>query len=328
MESDVSLVRQIKTKLFTHEDKGNFHKTLGIACLLSYIYRFAQVGERDMGFGITRGTLGVIFMHLTLSVSSLIFRIPMKRIAGGYRIWPEYRLHSIVFACRSLACMLLTWLEGHYGWAPEYRWNAAIVLATNAAADLSSMSVGAAQSNSIRDLDAGPATRFFFSAMQFHATMGCMLGTRRFSTQFIYVWIIQFNAFLMTIRRKNLAPQGALVTIYGLMLVFGFIIASYEAHRVGAYCMVNAIANFAALARLGLRAPKYPMWIGFAILTHFSRDTIEHFGGTHVGAVPWPAVYAVSVTLLLGLGYHKITNARDRAAAEAENGADAKVKAG
>ena len=90
-------------------------------------------------------------------------------------------------------------------------------------------------------------THFFFSAMQFHATMGCMLGTRRFSTQFIYVWIIQFNAFLMTIRRKNLAPHSALVTIYGLMLVFGFVIASYEAQRYGAFLMVNALGNFAGV---------------------------------------------------------------------------------
>jgi len=184
------------------------------------------------------------------------------------------------------------------------------------AADISSKSQGevgtAGRSNTIRDLEAGPATRFFFSAMQFHATMGCMLGTRRFSTQFIYVWIIQFNAFLMTIRRKNLAPQGVLVTIYGLMLVFGFVVASYEANRVGAFFMVNVIANLAAFTRLGLRAPKYPMWIGFAILTHFSRDTLEAFGGTHVGAVPWPALYGASVALLLALGYHKVVIVGDR----------------
>jgi len=41
----------------------------------------------------------------------MIFKIPLKRIASGYRIWPEYRLHSIFFALRSLSMMLLIWLS-------------------------------------------------------------------------------------------------------------------------------------------------------------------------------------------------------------------------
>ena len=35
------------------------------------------------------------------------------------------------------------------------------------------------------------------------------------TTRFVYVWIIQFTAFLMTLRRKNLAPHGPLVVGYG-----------------------------------------------------------------------------------------------------------------
>jgi hypothetical protein len=225
-ESPQPLLRQIRTKLFTREDNTNIHKTLGVTCLLSYLWHFVRVGEGDMGFTNTYSTPMVIALHLLLSVSSIIFRIPAKRIVSGYRIWPEYRLHSIMFACRSLACMLLTWVEAQQGWAPEYRANAVICLATIAAADLSSYMVGpAGRSSTIRDLEAGPATHFFFSAMQFHATMGCMLGVRRYSTQFIYVWIIQFNAFLMTLRRKNLAGHTALVTTYGFMLAFGYMVS-------------------------------------------------------------------------------------------------------
>ena len=223
-------LRDVYRKLFTIEDKYNFHKTLGISCLLSYIYRFAQVGPTDMGFATTPGTLLAICVHTSLSVSSLIFRIPHARIKSGYRIWPEYRIHSIVFACRSLAGMLVTWLEMKLGREPNYLLNFAIVLLTITAADLGSMAQGkpgtAGRSSTIRDLDAGPAAHFFFSAMQFHATMGCMLGIRRYSTQFLYVFIIQFNAFLMTMRRKNLAPHTFLVTTYGLMLVFGYAVSA------------------------------------------------------------------------------------------------------
>jgi len=258
-------LKEVYAKLFTQEDNFNLHKSLGIFCLLHYAWRFAQSGPTDMGFAYSNATLGCIAAHLLLSVSSLIFKIPLKRIASGYRIWPEYRLHSIVFACRSLAMMLVIWAEGRFGLEPNHHLNYLVALGTIAAADLSSWSVGpAGRSSTIQDLEAPPAMRYFFSVMQFHATMGVMLGVRRFSTQFIYAWIIQLNAFLMTLRRKNLAPHSALVWTYGAMLVFGFIVCSYEAHTIGAFVMVNTLANTAAVLRLGGRTPKYLLWSSVA----------------------------------------------------------------
>ena len=37
----------------------------------------------------------------------------------------------------------------------------------------------------------GNGSRVGLQVMQFHATTGCLIGVRRFSTQFIYVWIVQ-----------------------------------------------------------------------------------------------------------------------------------------
>eukprot|EP00325_Prymnesiales_sp_UTEX-LB-985_P022714 CAMPEP_0174738914 /NCGR_PEP_ID=MMETSP1094-20130205/70687_1 /TAXON_ID=156173 /ORGANISM="Chrysochromulina brevifilum, Strain UTEX LB 985" /LENGTH=390 /DNA_ID=CAMNT_0015942409 /DNA_START=13 /DNA_END=1185 /DNA_ORIENTATION=- len=308
--SGSTFISQVYKKLFTSEDTFNMHKTLGIACLASYIYRFAHVGSADMNFTTGPWTLVTIALHLLLSVSSLIFRIPVKRIVGGYRIWPEYRLHSIMFAARSLAGMLLTWYELRHGLEPNYLLNVAIVLGTIVAADLSSMSMGppgtAGRSSTIQDLDAGPATRFFFSVMQFHATMGNLVGVRRFSVMFVHVWVIQFNAFLMTIRRKNLAPHSALVTTYGLMLTFGFCVACHEQIGTGALAMVNTLANLAAVLRLGLRMPKYPLWIGIAVLTYLARPTIAE--GSALAAA-WPYAWAASVAAVLAAGAHKISKA-------------------
>ena len=45
--------------------------------------------------------------HLALQLSGLRFTIPRRRVAEGSRIWPEYRWHALVFACRSLALMAL-----------------------------------------------------------------------------------------------------------------------------------------------------------------------------------------------------------------------------
>ena len=180
--------------LFTKEDHGHVHKMLGISVMCHFIWRFAHVGPtKDMLFGPTNKTLACIALHATLSASSLIFRIPIKRIAEGSRIWPEYRLHSISFAYRSLACMLVTWLEMRYGVTePFYPANGAIVIGTMLLADFGSWWVGpAGRSSTIQELDAPPFARFFFSVMQFSATAGCLVGVRRFGTQFIYVWVIR-----------------------------------------------------------------------------------------------------------------------------------------
>ena len=54
--------------LFTAEDTFSFHKTLGIACLFSYAYRFANVGESDMKFDASNATLFWIAVHAALRV--------------------------------------------------------------------------------------------------------------------------------------------------------------------------------------------------------------------------------------------------------------------
>jgi len=304
-----SFLKSVKARLITKEDPNQLHKTLGIACLLNFIARFVQAGPADMGFSASLGTLLTIGAHLLLSVSSLIFKIPTKRIVGGYRIWPEYRLHSIAFACRSLALMLLVWIEQRFALEPMHALNGVIVLATIGAADFGTYIVGeAGRSSTIQDLEAPPAMRFFFSVMQFHATTGCLLGLRRYSNHFIYVWIVQVNAFLMTIRRKNLAPHVALVWTYGFMLVFGFVVCSYEAQLVSSFLLTNTIANTAAALRLGLRAPKYPMWLGMAVLMELARP--------HATAAWWPACYAASVSAVLAVGYRRISNPRSTAAAK------------
>jgi len=242
--------------------------------LLHFLYRFSRVGPvKDMDFGPTGRTLACLGLHALLSASSLIFRIPTKRIAEGSRIWPEYRLHSIAFAYRSLSCLLVTWLEQRHGVEqPIFLANAAIVLATMGAADLGTWYVGpAGRSSTIQELDAPPFMRFFFSVMQFHATAGCLVGVRRFATQFFYVWIIQFTAFLMTLRRKNLVPHGPLVTTYGVMLASGFVISTIDHTLHGSWLMVNALATAAAVLRLGLRVNKYVLWGGLGAALHVAR---------------------------------------------------------
>jgi hypothetical protein len=128
--------------------------------LLSYIYRLSQWGDADMGFATRPAlTLPTIFLHWCLNLSAFAFKIPAKRIKSGDRIWPEYRLHSLVFLSRSLAIMCVYYYEQHYQLEPNYIFNFAIVMVTLIAADASSWSVGENRSSSIREL--GVLSTFF-----------------------------------------------------------------------------------------------------------------------------------------------------------------------
>ena len=255
--------------LFTHEDKGNMHKVFGLPCLVHIMFRLASVPFRpfdDMGFRATPLTAVLLMWHLMLSLTSLIFRIPKVRIREGSRIWPEFRLHSIVFACRSLACLTILWLERRYDphGEPRYWANVAVVFATLISADLATASVDpASRSNTIRGLDTTAAYKFAFSFMQFLGTCGCLVGLRAFGGQFAIVFIIQTYAFTLTLRRKNLVSHRATVFIYSYQLSIGGAIAQIEIWQAGqwqALFMFPALAAVAMLLRVGCGLNKYLVW--------------------------------------------------------------------
>lgn len=248
-----------KKQLITHEDPFHFHKTLGIACLLSFIWRLAHCGASDMGFATHPSwTLPTIALHWSLTLSAFVFKIPAKRIKSGDRIWPEYRLHALVFLSRSLALLCVYYVEQLYQLEANYDWNFAIVLLSLLAADVSSWSVGDNRSPSIRELDTHPAVKFYFSVMQFGATAGCLYGLRRYSLMFYMAFIVQINPFLMTLRRKNLLSKSVVVTLYGIGLAsaIALVVSEYSTYSpagFNSFMCQGVIVNLAALLRLGPR---------------------------------------------------------------------------
>ena len=301
---------KVRKALFTREDVFNFHKTLGMSCMISYAYRFSQVGDADMGFGPTVGTLGSIVLHMTLSVSSMIFKIPRKRSLSLYRIWPEYRLHSIVFAWRALLAMLITWAEAKLGLEPQYALNMALVIVCFMASDYASASVGEHASKSIRDLPVPPVVQFAASWLQFHMTQQIILGVRRYSVMFVYVLIIQVNAFLMTVQRKNLGSVGSTMGFYFCMLVVGYYTVTSELVRAGGWPLFlasNALGNAAAVARMSgswLGGHKYLMWSLVGVITHLTRHTFESGDTDYLQA--WLAAFVLTYGAVGTLGYRKV----------------------
>jgi hypothetical protein len=265
-------------QLTTKEDGIHVHKVLGVLALCSFLWRVPQFGANDMGFAThAEWTLPTLFLHLCLNLSSFEFRIPAKRIrSDGGRMWPEYRLHSLVFVLRTLGCIAINWYEQrsqvhsedqhHQLFRPNYTLNFYLVLASLAAADLSSHSVEH-QSNSIRELKAPVAIKYYFSVMQFMATSVALFGDRRNSVYFYKVMVLQVTAFLLTLRRKNLVSHSLNVVLYGALLAGGLGIGLYEyvgrrsGGDVDALIMVGSMA---ALWRMGpwpsVLRNKYLIW--------------------------------------------------------------------
>lgn len=125
-------------KLVTKEDGhyGHVHKIIGTAALAHYGYRtYLLITTGSMQFDDSIFTLACIFLHMVLSVSSFIFKIPNNRINSAPMIYPEFRLHSIIFAYRSLIVMLLMWSSRRWDTVLPLYFRGVVVLLTMAAAD-------------------------------------------------------------------------------------------------------------------------------------------------------------------------------------------------
>lgn len=277
-----------KQQLITKEDPMHIHKTLGILCMISYIFRVIQIGPSDMGFATFPSlTMPTIILHLLLNITSLVFKIPSRRISSGYRIWPEYRLHSLVFLCRSLAVMTLFWYEQTFQKEPNYDYNLAIIMLGLVAADLSSYSQRQYRSSTIRDLDTEPWVKFLFSVAQFCGSANILIGLRyRYSFHMMSVIVVQCNAFMMTIRRKNLAGQSMLVALYGFLLITSLVVCTYEYWRVDEKVFLTActIAHVSVTQRMAPIWPssiqpfvsnKYVVWLTVGLLLRQARSWIE-----------------------------------------------------
>lgn len=100
-------------RLSTKED-GHFfhlHKILGFACLAHFMYRIVE-GFRYGTNSFSPSTTPIwIGLHAALHITAFQFILPQKRNHVYNTIWPEMRLHTMIFAYRSLVTMLLIYFN-------------------------------------------------------------------------------------------------------------------------------------------------------------------------------------------------------------------------
>jgi len=197
-----------------------------------------------------------------------MFHIPSNRITKKPMIYPEFRLHSIIFAYRSIVVMLLMYFK------VQSYWRAITVISTLILADLATLYTRTS-STTMRGMPfderipplAKSAINFFYSVSQVLATLN-MMDSDTIDKPFIILFPIQIAAFLMTCVRKGFLSANGWHVLYAASLGMNYVHAfyirssptavSYSANSLHEYC---AICAFFCFARFYLKINKYILWL-------------------------------------------------------------------
>lgn len=304
-------------RFFTPEDPYHVHKLLGLFTFLHYVYRFGEamtMGACD--FTTHRSvSLAAICGSMALSISSMQFRVPLRRIQTDRpMIWKMFRAHNILFALRSLFAVLVFELLPS---AWHFACGACLIFCTMAFADTIERRLGTVEDKTMRAMPVPEGTtskdyaqlQRLYSMAQFAATMSTVHSS---TLALLAAMPVQLSAFLMTLVRKSrLSPLGWHVA-YSFSLWLPFLALA---------CMINNMhADITSYQRFIISAitsrvrrntgwNKYVLW-GFALAT--TRFT------TGWEIVPNPLFrWAMNFLVLYdALGYRRILLALARAGTE------------
>lgn len=327
-ESMYEILQRWYKLLFTKEDYFHHHKILGILCLLSFLSRFMlQFYYDDMGFqAFPYLTIPTMILHSLLSLSSFQFKIPIRRIQDGGRIWPQYRYHSFIFTMRSILLMSVQYYEDYIHHPSKdqdnhleqqerfYYMNYVVIMCVMGAVEYVNYMVGEGQrSNTIRELDGNPYTKFLFSTLQFNSIAVFLIGMRYYSIPFYALFTIQITPFIGTLRRKLIFTSnfwGAVV--YAALLGGGFGIQCYYYQLTGGevlHLFGRSIGLYAALIRftdvipkpLSILQNKFVIWTVMYTIVHQARSI-----NYEIDVVQLRIILAIVILLMAITAYRKV----------------------
>jgi len=271
-------------KLFTKEDPLYLHKTFGLVCIASFLYRYAYVYPRVGNLGFEGHWFDWLTMgaHMMLSCSSLIFHVlPRRVLSRPVMIWEEYRLHAIVFTLRCILVFVVGYIATQDNWRKERMalTQFGIVMPIHALADFITSKYGTPNSTTVRVMnDHSLVTTLilrFYAFYQFLA-LGAHLtpSSRLMDLAFNSLIAIQSSAFLMTLVRKGLVESHTHGLVYSLCLM----ISGYHIFRVHHTIefILGVLVVYAARLSFGNRVSKFWLWAAFALGEAYFRKN----GGT------------------------------------------------
>jgi hypothetical protein len=253
-------------RLVTHEDRQfmHTHKILGVLVLGHIFYRMCLIVKYSVS-GLATSKLTPIWMgiHALLHVSSFQFHLPEKRNRKYNIIWPEFRLHSMIFAYRSIIAVLLAWMGGPWNHALR----GPLVLGTMSAADIVTKWYGQDTTMRANPYPDGTNPKFilwhnrFYSASQFGATIAIMF--RGTDSAFLALFPIQIAPFLMTLVKKGVLNQAEWHIWYTIALLTNVFHALFckgtDGNTVSTLAYMTIFFT-ATTARLRYRVNKYMIW--------------------------------------------------------------------
>lgn len=299
-------LEQVKRKLVTKEDRFHLHKTFGTLALISFGYRYFYMWPATGHLGVEMDTPGIATMgiHTLLSITSLPFRVPLRRIRKQpTMIWQEYRLHAVIFTLRC-AIVFAFATEGVQNVAQRLAQQAALflssgcvesathitpymmqalrllaVISMHVCADIASHELGAHGETTVRgDAKRPPRMKavrklmLVYAAYQFLALGSHLVaieGLRYYDLAYNTLIAIQSSAFCMTLNRKGLIrwQSHALIYSISLLLSAGYIVHAVAATAEGVADMPVFIVAvlLAFVARTQFRVSKYLIWPVFSI---------------------------------------------------------------
>lgn len=231
--------------LITHHDPFHVHKILGLLALLHFLYRAYLVLTTGLAFTPTEGmwtAVACVALHAALSWTSLLLPLTARRLFTAPMIWPEFRLHSILFASRhvlgAIACLVGAWTLGLAPGGGEEALPLTsparlAVLGTRCAAVLGTTAIAKAITDAVGDAGARTTNampypagtgdglvrtfKAFYAAAQFHATVHAVAGDATMA--FAPLYAIQGAPFLMTLVRKGKIGAVAYHWVYTATLL-------------------------------------------------------------------------------------------------------------
>jgi hypothetical protein len=222
------------TFLFTHHDSYHIHAVLGLFVLISFLTRLINIVMFGTAFPETESTLityGSILCHGFLPLSSLLLPIPTKRNFSSPMIWPEFRLHSILFGLRHVIATLMDITDS---WPKSLYMNilckTCFIISVVLLAKLISQRYG---DENLRTTNAMPypssisaekqeGVKHNYRIAQFYATIHAVIGDA--TCAYAPLLGIQAAPFLMTLVRKNIISAIWYHRIYSVSLYIPYLI--------------------------------------------------------------------------------------------------------
>lgn len=236
------------SKLVTSQDPHHIHKTLGAACLLSFVYHYGIVWPWTGSLG---ASWPVLVLHTALSASGLLFTVPNKRIKRWpTMMWEEYRLHAVVFTFRAPIVAALD------GW-PRLLGIGLVHMAADEVTDRH----GEPGNTTVRGDHEREKSPYVFwmtrsyAYYQYLALASHLVGKNSMDLGYNAFIAVQSSAFCMTLHRKGIITWKGHAAVYLVCICMSglFIVQSLPPWQ-------TALALLFGYARTQ-GTDKYPLWL-------------------------------------------------------------------